>query len=125
MDDKKRVLLIDDEADFTKLMKWNLEKTGKYEVRMENQGQNAIAVAKEFKPNIILLDIMMPDVDGGEVCFTLENDPATEDIPVVFLTAAIGKGEKGKDGSFIGNHLFIAKPVDIEQLVKTIDENSR
>jgi CheY-like chemotaxis protein len=90
---KLRVLIIDDEEDFTKLIKLNLERTGQYEVRTENNGLLGLATAREFKPDFIFLDIIMPDIDGGDVCHQLENDDEIKGTPIVFLTATAKKEE--------------------------------
>jgi len=120
---KKRILIIDDEVDFTKFIKLNLEQTGGYEVRTENRGESAVTAAKEFKPNLIFLDVMMPGIDGGEVCYQLENDEDTKYIPVVFLTAAIKKEETNGYARNMRSNSFIAKPVDIKQLIYFIEKN--
>lgn len=120
---KKKILIVDDEENFTRLVKMNLEKTGRYEVRQENMGSNGLGVAKEFKPDLILLDILMQDTEGGEVAAQLKNDAATKDIPLVFLTAAVKKEEVGEGCSIIGGHPFVAKPVSIGDLINCIEKN--
>ncbi|MDD2866570.1 MAG: response regulator [Candidatus Omnitrophica bacterium] len=125
MKNKKKILVIDDEADFTKLIRLNLEQTGKFEVRTENRGAAALAAAKAFRPDLVLLDILMPDLMGSEVAAQMKEDDDTKDIPVVFLTAVVGKEEVVQRGGVIGGHLFVAKPVDIKQLIEVIDENIR
>ena len=74
-------MVVDDEAGFTKLLKMNLEKTGKYEVRIENQSTKALEVAKEFQPDVVLLDIVMPDMDGGDVAAQFQDDPMLRRVP--------------------------------------------
>lgn len=121
--EQKSILIIDDEENFTKLIKWNLEKTGKYKVRTENAGLLGLSAAKEFKPDLILLDILMPDMEGSEVAFQLKSDEDTKNIPIVFLTAVVKKEEvEGKKG-VIGGSPFVAKPVEIKQLIDVIDKN--
>ena len=120
---KKKILIIDDEEDFTKFIKLNLEQTGEYEVRTENKGELGVAAAREFKPNLIFLDVMMPGVDGGEVCYQLKNSRDTENIPVIFLTAAVKKEEVDGYTGIMGGNLFIAKPADIKQLISFIEKN--
>ena len=120
---KKRILVIDDEENFTKFIKLNLEQTGEYEVRTENKGESGITAAKEFKPNLIFLDVMMPRMDGGEVRYQLNNDQDTKNIPVIFLTAAVKKEEMDGYTGIMGGNLFIAKPVDIKQLIYFIEKN--
>jgi CheY-like chemotaxis protein len=123
--EKKRILVIDDELDFIRLLKINLEQTGKYEVRIESNGLSGIATAKTFKPNLILLDIIMDGMDGTDVCYRLENNNDTKNIPIIFLTAVVEKQEVESSGGLIGGHHFIAKPVGIEQLVYFIEKNIR
>ena len=118
--EKKRILVIDDEKEFTELVKLNLEETGKYEVREENKGLHGFVAAKQFKPDLILLDILMPDLGGSEIAYQLKNDKETQDIPIAFLTAVITKEETDYQSSIIGGHPFIAKPVTARQLINTV-----
>lgn len=122
---KKRILLIDDEPDFTSLLKLNLEKTGAYELREENRGEHALTAAREFKPDLILLDVMMPNLHGGEVAAMLKGDEALKDTPLVFLTAVVSKEEAKESKGMIGGHPFIAKPVSLEQLMVSIEKYLR
>ena len=121
--DRKKILIIDDEEKFTKFVKLNLEQTGKYEVMVENLGARSIAAAKAFKPDLILLDIMMPDMDGSEVASQLKEEESCKNIPVVFLTAIVTKQEIDEKGPNIGGHPFIAKPVNLKNLISSIEQN--
>ncbi len=121
--DKKKILIIDDEEGFTKLVKLNLEETGEYAVRVENNSNNAFMAAKEFKPDLILLDIMMPGMDGGDVASELKSDNTLKGIPVVFLTAIIKEDEIDSQDGSVGGHPFIAKPISVEELIKCIEKN--
>jgi CheY-like chemotaxis protein len=122
---RTKILIVDDEENFTRLVKSNLERTGKYEVRIENKGVLGLIAAKEFSPDLILLDVMMPDMDGGDVCSQMENDREVKDIPIVFLTAIVSKEETRNYDEIIGGRPFIAKPVDIEDLIDIIEKNLR
>ena len=122
---KKKILIVDDEEYFTKLVKLNLEATGEYEVRTENKGLQGIAAAREFNPDLIFLDILMPDMEGGEVAFQLENDPGAKNIPIVFLTAVAKKEEVRQGKGLIGGHPFMSKPVTTAELIQCIEENAR
>ena len=119
---KKRILAVDDEAGITRLLRMNLEQTGEYEVREVNQGSKALAAAKEFRPNLVLLDVMMPDMDGGDVASGLKADPALRDVPVVFLTAAVKKEELGASEGMIGGRMYIAKPLKIDGVLRVIKQ---
>ncbi|MEI7732232.1 MAG: response regulator [Verrucomicrobiota bacterium] len=121
--EKKRILVVDDETTFTRMVRLNLEKAGPYEVREENRGRRAAATAREFKPHLILLDVIMPDVDGGEVAALIQADPNLKNIPVVFLTATVSKREVGEAGTQRGGLFFLAKPVTLDQLVDCIEKH--
>ena len=118
----KKILVVDDEPSITRMIKLNLERTGKFEVRTENKGGNAVSVAREFKPDLIFLDVMMPDMPGDEVAAQLRDDPELSNIPFVFLTAIVTKEETEPTGSEIGGNIFLAKPVKTEELLQTIDK---
>lgn len=122
---KKRILLIDDEPDVTGLLKLNLENTGAYEVREENRAEHALATVRTFKPDLIILDIMMPNVDGGEVAAQLKADKALKETPLVFLTAMATKKEAEEMGGTIGGHPFIAKPANLKELEELIEKQLR
>jgi two-component system phosphate regulon response regulator PhoB len=118
---KKRILVIDDEPSITRLLKLNLEQTGLYEVREENKGARAIETAREFNPNLVISDVMMPDVAGGEVAAQFRDDPALRRVPVIFLTAAVRKQELGGPEAVIAGRLYIAKPLDVKSLLTAIE----
>jgi len=120
---KKRILVVDDEASMTRMLKRSLESTGKYEVRTENSGNAAVAAARAFRPDFILLDVMMPGVDGGEVAARLKEEKELQNIPVVFLTAIVEKEETAPTGSDIGGCEYLAKPVKLEDLVACIEKH--
>ena len=118
--EKRRILLIDDEETFTRYLQLNLEATGAYEVRTEHRGQQGLAAAREFHPDLILLDIVMPDLDGSDVAVQLKADPTTAQIPIVFLTATVLKEEAEAEGGIIGGHPFLAKPVSVREVVECV-----
>ena len=120
---RKKILIIDDEENFIYLTKKNLERKGRYEVRTENEGSNGLVAAKEFMPDLILLDIVMPDMEGSDVATQIRKDEKVKDIPIVFLTATITKEEVESGGGVIGGHPFLAKPVGIEELIACIEKN--
>ena len=120
---KKKILVIDDEASLTRMIKRNLESTGRFEVRTENSGAVAVQAALAFHPDLVLLDVMMPAVDGGEVAARFKAEKALEHLPVVFLTAIVKKEETGPTGSTIGGCEYLAKPVNADDLVACIDRH--
>ena len=121
--EKKRILIVDDEDSFTRLLKLNLEASGLFTVRAENWAPKAAATAREFKPDLILLDVMMPGMDGGEVAAKIQADPRLSGVPIVFLTAAVKKEEIGSRGGLIGGFPYLAKPLDAEDLIQWIKEH--
>lgn len=123
--ERKRILIIDDEASFTRMVRLNLEKSGGFEVREENKATNAVASAREFKPDLILLDVIMPTMDGGDVAAQIRNDRHLKGTPIVFLTATVSTREAGPAGLNSGGDLFLAKPVSVENLIHCINENVR
>ncbi|MBN2453802.1 MAG: response regulator [Candidatus Omnitrophica bacterium] len=117
--DKKKILIVDDEADVLSVLEKRLSSAG-YEVLTVDNGADAVLLAKSRKPDLILLDIMMPVMDGPAVCSALKNDIATKNIPVVFLTCLITRSDEMAEGHRIGGNFFIAKPYDPEELLKEI-----
>jgi len=117
---KQRVLIVDDESGFTRLLKLTLERTGQYEVCEENDGTKAWLLARDFKPDIIFLDIVMPRIDGGDVAQQIRSDPMLAHVPIIFLTAIVSAREGGHE---IGGFPFLAKPVSLDTIVKTIAEH--
>ncbi len=123
--DKKRILVVDDEVGFTRMVRLNLEQTGVYDVREVNEGKMALVAAREFKPDLILLDVVMPDMDGGDVAAAFQMDPLLRNVPVIFVTAVVHKREAGTAGMVSGGALFLAKPVDAAELIEAIETHIR
>ena len=116
----KRIFIVDDESGFTRLLKLTLQKTGNFVVREENDGTKAWLAARDFKPDIIFLDIVMPKIDGGDVAQKIRSDPTLAHVPIIFLTAIVSQNETRKE---IGGYPFIAKPVSLDALTKCIGEH--
>jgi len=118
-----KVLLIDDEAGFTELLKMNLEKSGDYEVRIENDSTRAIPVAREYQPDAILLDVVMPGMDGGDVQAQMQSDPELGRIPVIMLTALVDSAELSEGAvAQSGSSIVLPKPLDLDLLLRVLDE---
>ncbi len=121
MESKKKILIIDDEEDFCFFVKGNLENTGEFDVLVTTSGKEGIKLACGEKPDLILLDINMPEMSGDEVAQILSNRYETKEIPVVFLTALLTKDEVGNESmARIGKRNYIAKPVTTNELVTAI-----
>ncbi len=119
---KKRILIVDDESGFLKMLKLNLENRGPYLVIEETDPLQAISTARKTRPDIIFLDIMMPGLDGGEVANRLRADRSLQQVPVVFLTAIASKSEAAGNHS-TGGIPILAKPVTADELIACIEEN--
>jgi CheY-like chemotaxis protein len=117
-----RILLIDDEVEFTRLLQLNLLEAGDYDVCTANTGQAGIALARACLPSLIFLDISMPGMTGDQVAQMICQDPTLKDIPIVFLTATLRKDEIGSGSQRIGNDVFIAKPVVIDEIIACIKQ---
>ncbi len=119
--DKVRILLIDDEPSFTRMLKMNLQHRG-FKVMVENNGAYAYTAARDFLPDLIFLDVIMPDVDGGDVAAKIRSDPRFNDVPIVFLTAGVSKESTRVRGNIIGGQTYLAKPVTVDEVVRCIDK---
>lgn len=118
---RKKILIIDDEEDFSHFVKLNLEKTGKFEVAVATKAEEGIDLAKNNQPDLILLDVLMPDMEGSQVAQHLLEDQSTREIPIVFLTALVDEKEVKSEEGIIGGRNFIAKPVTPEELINRIE----
>src|SRR5690606_24458077 len=96
--DSKKILIVDDEEDFTALLKANLEEVGNFEVRDVNDSRQALAVAKEFRPDLCVIDVVMPGLDGGDLVALLRADPDLRRVPVLMLTALVEENPDTPDG---------------------------
>ena len=118
-DHKPKILIVDDEGGFTILSK--LKSFAEYEICEENNSARALETARKFEPDLILLDVVMPGLDGGDVAAQIQNDPILKHVPIVFLTAIVTERETEKRGLF-GGYPFIAKPVTLEKLAENIEK---
>ena len=119
---KKRILVVDDEPEFTNMLRLSLENEGYYEVREENDAGNARAAAREFDPDVVLLDIMMPELEGSEVAAALKEDPVTRDVPVIFLTALVSQQDAPTGACSSGGHTFLPKNIRVDKLIHCIED---
>jgi CheY-like chemotaxis protein len=117
-----RILIVDNDRNATHLVKVLLERTGHYLVLEENDATRAHQSALNFRPDLILLDIVMPETDGGEVAAQIEADPELKNTPIIFLTALVTRAE-AKSGLNIQGHSFLAKPVSIPELINAIEKH--
>jgi two-component system, OmpR family, response regulator len=122
VEEKRRILIVDDDRNSTHVIKILLEKVGSYLVLEENDAAKAHQSARNFRPDVILLDIQMPGTDGGDIAAQIEDDLGLRRTPIIFLTALVTKAE-AKAGLRIQGHPVLAKPINIPELTKGIEEN--
>jgi CheY-like chemotaxis protein len=118
----KRILIVDDEIGSTRLLKANLELTGGYEVRVENQPENAVAVARQFRPHLILLDIVMPNLSGTQLATLLQADPELNSVPIVFLSAAPNSLLPRDSDPILQGRPCISKPACMEEILESLEQ---
>jgi CheY-like chemotaxis protein len=118
---KKRILLLDDEMDFAGVMKMTLELTGQYEVRTAVRSTTFLQVAHDYKPDLILLDCMMPGLDGGEIAAQIQADPRLKDTPFMFLTATADHIEQRSSRCYHGVQTYLPKTMELDDLLKCIE----
>lgn len=118
MDEK--ILIVDDEPDIVKVIQHRLE-TEMYKTAVAYDGQQALEKVKSEKPNLIILDIIMPKTDGFAVCQKIKKDPETAKIPIVILTAKTALSDKEQGFSY-GAEAYLTKPFDLEELVNLVKQ---
>ncbi len=119
--EKKKILLVDDEQDVLLMLEKRFAAEG-YSVITADNGELAIFLAKFQKPDLIVLDVQMPDMDGGEVAFKLKEDSTTKDIPVVFSTCLLSVDESHRMGYSRGEVKMLAKAKDTKELIAVVND---
>jgi DNA-binding response OmpR family regulator len=114
-----KILVIDDEPQVTEIVETFLTSAG-HTVYVDNVAASGLKKAKEIKPDLILLDIMMPEIDGYDICNNLKNDPSTAKIPVLFLTGKDRGDDMGRSFQ-VGGDMFIKKPFSCDRLLEIIN----
>ena len=115
-----RILIVDDEPNIVLALELLMKREG-YEIRTVGDGEAAVEAAKQFRPDLILLDVMMPRMDGYEVCQRLRADPALKDVAIVMLTAK-GREVEREKGMALGADLYITKPFSTRDVVSKVRE---
>ena len=118
----RRILVVDNDFNTTRLIKILLEKTGNYFVLPENDPANAHQTARNFRPDLIFIDVVLSDRDGGDIAAQIRADPELQYTPIIFLTALVTRAE-ANTGLRIDEHPFLAKPIDIQELIKAIERH--
>lgn len=124
MTEKRRILFVDDEEAVLRFLKRALEQAGGYEVATEQNGKRALQTVREFKPQMIFMDISMTDLDGPSAVYEIRSDVEFAHVPIVFLTGAVSPEEvaRAEEGK-IGGQLFLAKPIDPKAVVNCIEKH--
>ena len=118
----KKIMMVDDDKDLCFFLKKNLEKDKEMQVSVCSESRDAVKMIKEVRPDVVLLDIMMPGKSGIDIASELRNGKDTKNIPIVFLTAIIKEEEIEKHKNLIGEGYYISKPVEVEDLIKAINK---
>ena len=119
---KKRILIVDDERWFTNLLKYSLETEGYYDVRQENEPSRAVEAARGYGPDLVILDLMMPEIEGSELAGRMRADPLLRDVPVIFMTALVTDADAPEGSCSRGGHTFLPKGVTVERLIECIEQ---
>ena len=120
--ERKRILIVDDETSLTRQLKVNLVQDALYEVRTEHRSVQALAAARVFRPHLIFLDLLMPQLGGEEIAAQIRADATLQQIPIVFLTAAVSASDLGNTGGLIDGHPVLPKPVTADAVIQCIEE---
>ncbi|MDD5270765.1 MAG: response regulator [Candidatus Omnitrophica bacterium] len=118
--DKKKILLVDDEEDVLKTVGFRLQASG-YDVVTASDGKEGLEKARSEKPDLVILDLMLPKMDGYKVCAFLKKDTRYKDIPIIMFTAKAGDIDK-KLGLEVGADAYIMKPFEPPILVETVEK---
>jgi CheY-like chemotaxis protein len=121
-DDKWRILIIDNNRQFTHSAHSILQHAAQYVVCDINDPRRALEAARSFKPDLVLVDLFMPQEDGIDVAVELEADRALRDVAIVFMTALITR-EEASDGRRVNGHRLVAKPRSSSDLLRIVEEN--
>lgn len=119
----KKILLVDDENDFTELLAANLEEAGHFAVTQVNDPRQALRTARELKPDICIIDLVMPKMDGGDVINALKKDADLAETPVLMLTALVEEdAENPGEAQIRGGLPFVSKTSDLKVIMKAIND---
>jgi len=119
MGQKRSILIVDDDVDASQMAKMILENTGLYAVSVCNRGSEAFKIIQATHPELVLLDIVMPDADGTDIAAQIQKEKSLALTKVVFMTSLVSQAEV-RDQSVIGGHPFISKPISGEILLQRV-----
>ncbi len=116
---KRKILVVDDDVELVELITDVLDKDGRFEVRSVNNGFDAGMMVKEYHPDLIVLDVMLPDINGKEVCQRVRSDPTMDDVKIICISGMVEQ-DKIEDLRVAGADDFLQKPFEVDQLVDRI-----
>ena len=118
---KRKVLLVDDDAELVELINKVLEEDGRFEVRIASNGFDAGMMVKEYRPDLIVLDVMLPDINGKEVCHRVRADPTLEDVRILCISGMV-EDDKIQELRLAGADFFLHKPFEVEKMIDRMCE---
>jgi len=118
----KKIVIVDDDQDYARILKTYLQRYGIYEIHVELRGQDVLNLVAQIQPDLVVMDVCMPELSGDEIAERMTHEPRTKDVPVLFLTSIVKPEEIRSSGRFIGGYPFISKAESIERVVDTIRE---
>jgi excisionase family DNA binding protein len=118
---KRKILVVDDDVELVELITDVLDKDGRFEVRSVNNGFDAGMMVKEYHPDLIVLDVMLPDINGKEVCQRVRSDPSMDDVKIICISGMVEQ-DKIEDLRAAGANDFLQKPFEVDQLVDRIGQ---
>jgi DNA-binding response OmpR family regulator len=118
---KRKVLLVDDEPEIVEIINKALDEDGRFEVRIAANGFDAGMMVKEYRPDLIILDVMLPDINGKEVCHRVRADPNLEEVRIICISGMVEE-DKIQELKLAGADDFLHKPFDVEQLIERMCE---
>jgi len=118
----RKILVVDDDPAFVRMLKLNIESMGGYKVFTEDRGSRAVKAARECHPDLVLMDLLMPDMLGGDAAIELHADPALRDTKVVFLTSLMNKSEERQSVKGTGKQSLFSKPISRADLVAIFEQ---
>jgi len=114
---KRKALVVDDDRDLVELLRDSLEADGRFDVRSANNGFDAGMMVKEYRPDVIILDVMLPDINGKEVCQRVRSDPSLDDVKILCISGMV-EADRIQELRDAGANDFLQKPFEVETLIE-------
>ena len=118
---KRKVLIVDDDEELVELLVDVFERDGRFDIKTANNGFDAGMLVKEFRPDLVVLDVMLPDINGKEVCQRVRSDSSLDDVQIICISGMV-EADKVADLKLSGANDFIQKPFAVEKLIERVCE---